>query len=358
MSYTKKLRGTHSYISSSYSESEPKEHHVFLSFRGEDTHNTFTDHLCHALVDKGISTFKDDDKIGIGKPISPELLLAIKKSSMAVIVLSRNYASSTWCLQELATIIEFMKEKEMRVLPIFYYVDPSDVGNQTGTFAGAFAEHEIRFENLEKVQTWRNALREVAKLSGCHLQNGRESEFIKTIVDSIFRELSDTISIVDEDNLIGIEYPVSKLLDSHLQTCRNEVCFIGLCGMSGIGKTTLARVVFQRIHFKFQACSFLDNISAEYNMVALQEKLVSDLKLRSEKDKWDVSKGMAVIKSRLRLKKVLIVLDDVDKKEQLETLVGNCNWFGMGSRIIISTKDKHLLTRHECLMKIYTWLKD
>ncbi|XP_035541938.1 TMV resistance protein N-like [Juglans regia] len=348
MSYTKKLLGrSHSYIGSSYSESEPKEHDVFLSFRGEDTRNTFTDHLYQALVDKGISTFKDDEKIGIGKPISPELLLAIERSSMAVIVLSRNYASSTWCLQELETIIDCMKEREMRVLPIFYHVDPRDVRHQTGTFAVAFAEHEIRFEkDLEKVRTWRNALREVANLSGRHLQNGRESEFIKTIVDGIFRELSDTLSIVDEDNLIGIEYLVSELLDSHLQPWRNEVCFIGLCGMSGIGKTTLARVVFQRIRFKFQACSFLDNVSAEYNIVALQEKLLSDMKLRNEKDKWDVSKGMAVIKNRLRLKKVLIVLDDVDNKEQLETLVGNCNWFGMGSRIIVTTKDKHLLIRH------------
>ncbi|XP_041004135.1 TMV resistance protein N-like [Juglans microcarpa x Juglans regia] len=154
-------------------DSEPEEHDVFLSFRGEDTRNTFTDHLYQALVDKGISTFKDDEKIGIGKPISPELLLAIERSSMAVIVLSRNYASSTWCLQELAKIIECMKEREMRVLPIFYHVDPSDVRNQTGTFADAFAKHEIRFEkNLENVQTWRNALREVANLSGRHLQNG------------------------------------------------------------------------------------------------------------------------------------------------------------------------------------------
>ncbi|KAG6671650.1 hypothetical protein I3842_16G014300 [Carya illinoinensis] len=331
---------------SSYIDPYSKVYDVFLSFRGEDTRNNFTDHLYQALVDKGISTFKDDEKIEIGIPISQELLDAIEKSSMAVIVLSRNYASSPWCLEELARIIDCMKEREMRVLPIFYQVDPSDVRHQTGTFADAFTGHEIRFEkDSEKVRTWRNALREVAKLSGRHLQNRGESEFIKIIVDGIFRELSDTLSIVDEGNLIGIIYPVRELLVSHLQLRQNddEVRFIGLCGMSGIGKTTLARVVFQRFRSRFQACSFLENVSAECNVDALLEKLLSDMKLRSQKDKWDASKGRAVIKNRLRFKKVLIVLDDADKKEQLETLVGNCDWFGMGSRIIITTRDKHLL---------------
>ncbi|KAG7940994.1 hypothetical protein I3843_16G015500 [Carya illinoinensis] len=116
--------------------------------------------------------------------------------------------------------------------------------------------------------------------------------------------------------------------------------------MSGIGKTTLARVVFQRFRSEFQACSFLENVSAECNVDALLEKLLSDMKLWSEKDKWDASKGRAAIKNRLRFKKVLIVLDDADKKEQLETLVRNCDWFGMGSRIIITTRDKHLLISH------------
>ncbi|KAG2663174.1 hypothetical protein I3760_16G015400 [Carya illinoinensis] len=333
---------------SSYIDPYSKVYDVFLSFRGEDTRNNFTDHLYQALVDKGISTFKDDEKIEIGIPISQELLDAIEKSSMAVIVLSRNYASSTWCLEELARIIDCMKEREMRVLPIFYQVDPSDVRHQTGTFADAFTGHEIRFEkDSEKVRTWRNALREVAKLSGRHLQNRGESEFIKIIVDGIFRELSDTLSIVDEGNLIGIIYPIRELW-VYLQLRQNddEVRFIGLCGMSGIGKTTLARVVFQQFRSRFQACSFLENVSAECNVDALLEKLLSDMKLRSEKDKWDASKGRAVIKNRLRFKKVLIVLDDADKKEQLETLVGNCDWFGMGSRIIITTRDKHLLISH------------
>lgn len=156
------------------STESPREYEVFLSFRGEDTRYCFTDHLYGALVRQGIVTFRDDEQLEIGQPISPELLSAIEKSRMAVVVLSENYASSSWCLQELAKIVECRREREMRVFPIFYHVNPSDVRRQKGTFAGAFAEHENRFkENLEMVQAWRDALKDVADLKGLHLEGFR-----------------------------------------------------------------------------------------------------------------------------------------------------------------------------------------
>ena len=145
---------------------------VFLSFRGEDTRNNFTDHLYAALKLKGIFTFRDDEKLVRGKSISLELLKAIEESRFAIVILSKNYASSTWCLDELVKIIECMKEIGLIVLPVFYDVDPSDVRKQTGTFAEAFVEYEERLkENIQKVQKWRAALREVANLSGWHLQD-------------------------------------------------------------------------------------------------------------------------------------------------------------------------------------------
>ncbi len=140
---------------------------VFLSFRGEDTRYQFTDHLYHALNQKGINTFRDDDKLQRGESISSKLSKAIEESRFAIVIFSREYASSTWCLKELAKIVGCRKEKGMTVLPVFYNVDPSHVRNQEETFAEAFVAHEERFKNeKEKVKEWRDALREVANIAG------------------------------------------------------------------------------------------------------------------------------------------------------------------------------------------------
>ena len=161
-----------SQFTSSSSSSRQWIYDVFLSFRGEDTRNNFTDHLYAALQRSGIFTFRDNERLERGKSISPELVKAIEESRFAIVILSRNYASSTWCLDELAKIIQCMKEMEMTVLPIFYGVDPSDVRKQMRSFAQAFVEHEERLkENTKNVQTWRAALSEVANLSGWHLQD-------------------------------------------------------------------------------------------------------------------------------------------------------------------------------------------
>ena len=92
--------------SSSSSSSCPQwNYDVFLSFCGVDTRKNFTDHLYTALKQKGIITFRDDEKLERGKYISPELLQAIEESKYAIIILSTNYASSRWCLIELAKLL-------------------------------------------------------------------------------------------------------------------------------------------------------------------------------------------------------------------------------------------------------------
>ena len=146
---------------------------VFLSFRGEDTREGFTNHLYNALCHKGINTFIDD-KLPRGEEISEELIQTIKNSSILVIVFSENYAESKWCLDELAEIVKCREEdQEVKIRPVFYNVDPSEIRNQKGKFGSALANHEKEFENnKDKVQRWRNALRKAADASGWHYKKG------------------------------------------------------------------------------------------------------------------------------------------------------------------------------------------
>ena len=147
---------------------------VFLSFRGIDTRNNFTGNLYNSLQNQGgIQTFIDNEEIQKGEEITPTLLQAIKQSRIFIAIFSPNYASSTFCLTELVTILECSKSQGRLFLPIFYDVDPSQIRRLTGTYAEAFADHEVRFKDeKDKVQKWKDALRQAASLSGWHFQPG------------------------------------------------------------------------------------------------------------------------------------------------------------------------------------------
>ncbi|GKE51977.1 Toll/interleukin-1 receptor domain-containing protein, partial [Tanacetum coccineum] len=111
---------------------------VFLSFRGKDTRKNFVDHLYYALQHKSIHTYKDDERIKKGKTISDELLKAIKDSKFYIIVFSKNYASSSWCLDELVQIMECHKMPDHTAYPVFYDVEPTEVRKQSGQVGEAF----------------------------------------------------------------------------------------------------------------------------------------------------------------------------------------------------------------------------
>ncbi|XP_030935985.1 TMV resistance protein N-like [Quercus lobata] len=264
-------RAPSSSSSSSSSFTPQLTYDVFLSFRGEDTRYGFTSHLYTALDQKGIYTFMDDEKLERGKSISPELMKAIKESRLAIIILSENYASSTWS----------------------------------------------------------------------------EAEVIQDIVKVTFDKLNDTSS-VDTKGLVGINSQVEQL-KSYLAIGSEDVRIIGIWGTGGMGKTTLARVVYDMVSNQFEACGFITDVrvnSKKYGLPWLQKQLLKKLLKCKDIDVEDVNSGVLMLKKRLRHKKILVVLDDVNQPKQLDKLAGEHDWFGLGSRVIITTRDKHLLVTH------------
>ncbi|KOM54582.1 hypothetical protein LR48_Vigan10g047400 [Vigna angularis] len=179
---------------------------VFLSFRGEDTRYGFTGYLYKALCDRGLHTFMDDDKLQSGEEITPALQKAIEESRIAIIVLSHNYASSSFCLDELATILH-CQSKGLLVIPVFYKVDPSNVRHQKDSYEEALAKHQKRFKGQkEKLHKWKMALHQVADFSGYHFKDGDayQYEFIGRIVERVSR-------VINHAPLHVADYPVGLL---------------------------------------------------------------------------------------------------------------------------------------------------
>ncbi|KAL3564695.1 hypothetical protein D5086_032741, partial [Populus alba] len=329
------------------SRSIPEWHYdVFLSFRGEDTRKAFTDHLYFALDQARIHTFRDDDELPREEEVSEHLLKAIRESKICIVVFSKGYASSRWCLNELVEILKCKKKTGQIVIPIFYDIDPSDVRKQTGSFAEAFDKHEERFEQ-KLVKEWRKALEDAGNLSGWSLNdmaNGHEAKFIKGIIKDVLNKLSREYLYVPE-HLVGMD--LAHDIFDFLSTATDEVCIVGIHGMPGIGKTALAKVVFNQLCNGFEGSCFLSDInerSKQVNdLVPLQKQLLHDI-LKQDVANFDCADiGKVLIKERLCRKRVLVVADDVARQDQLNALIEERSWFGPGSRVIITTRDSNLL---------------
>ncbi|XP_050131213.1 disease resistance protein RPV1-like isoform X20 [Malus sylvestris] len=332
--------------SSSFSSTPSWIYDVFLSFRGEDTRTNFTDHLYHALVRNGINTFIDCH-LTKGEEISPALLQAIEESRISIIVLSEKYVSSRWCLDELVHILECRKSRQQIVWPVFYKVDPSHVRNHTGSFGEAFTELECKFkDNKKKILAWRSAVKEAANLSGYPLKKeDYEATLISNIVKDILLIVLDGTYLDEPKYQVGIQSCVQKVKDL-LGVDGNGRRVVGIWGTSGIGKTTIAKAVYNAIAHKFQGSCFLGDVressTSREGLIQLQKTFLSTILRGTEWEIVNVHRRINLIKNRLRQKKILLILDDVDQLEQIKNWV-DVDCFGEGSRVIITTKDRSLL---------------
>ncbi|TYI08162.1 hypothetical protein ES332_A10G279500v1 [Gossypium tomentosum] len=321
-------------MASSSSSSRQMKHQVFLSFRGEDTRLDFTVHLLQALEDKGLNVIFDEEKLEKGEQLSQ----AIAASDLSILVLSKDYPSSKSCLAELSDIMDRKRKPTDKhiVLPIFYHVDPSDVRNIGGTFKTSFEEHESK-RPIEDVKRWKAAFAEIGASKGWHIEGGKsdgfETEYIKDVVEYVLKKLKSNCRSVSEE-LVGIDDQKKKLLVLIEQA---GIHVIGLWGMSGIGKTTLADAVYKEVSPKFESRLFLQNISEKIKKQgneSLRNELLSKLLNNTP------SIGHPY-QERLNNKKILLVFDDVSDPDQINFM--GVKYFGPGSKIIVTSRDIQVL---------------
>ncbi|CAN1324676.1 Disease resistance protein RUN1 [Linum perenne] len=312
------------------------EYDVFLCFRG-DTRFGFTSHLLNALSNKQIRTFIDNK---LEKTESIDKLISIlQRSALSVVLYSEKFAYSIWCLEEVVTIARRMAEFGHRVLPVFYRVVPSDVTDDSRSY---------------DKKRWMDALKAVANCAGHTSQAIKiESELIEAIVEDVQKQLIDMSPSIKSANLVGMGsriLEVERLLD---MDTLDDTRIIGLWGMSGVGKTTLAEACYKRIISSNKGIKycFIGSISEKCGKWHGVEGIVNELysRLLSENciDRPDLD--ISYRRGRLTRLRVFIVLDDVETPSQLEqillgdVIMNPAELFARGSRIIVTTRDKRVL---------------
>ncbi|KAK2438847.1 disease resistance protein RPV1 [Trifolium repens] len=317
--------------------SDPK-HDVFLSFRGEDTRDNFTSHLYAELCRKKIETFIDN-RLARGEEISPALHRAIEQSTIYVVILSEHYASSTWCLDELIEILKCKERYGREVIPVFYKVDPSNIRHQTQSYADDFVKHQLRFGS--KVDAWKAALTQVAGLSGWDSQVTRpESTLVTNIVKDILKKLNRCFLSYYE-GMTGIDMHIEQI-QSLLLLESPAVRSIGIWGMGGMGKTTIASAVFEKLASQFSSNSIVLNVQQKIEKAGLDQVKSKYLSKLLDEDIRSSDSNFS-FDPRLKETKVLLVFDDVKDSDQLKDLIGTHSNFGQGSRIIVTSRNKQVL---------------
>ncbi|XP_024011771.1 disease resistance-like protein CSA1 isoform X2 [Eutrema salsugineum] len=342
-------------------EDDTPNEQVFINFRGVELRYNFVSHLDKSLKRNAINAFIDtDEEMGQNLDV---LLTRIEGSRIALAIFSPRYTESDWCLKELAKMKERMEQRKLVVIPIFYKVEPATVKELKGEFGDKFREL-ARFIDKKTKKKWKEALKSVPLLTGFVLNDkSDEDEIIVKVVKAVKKvlyrisqaspphpnppECINGMSLQrhhkSHESSWGIKHRLKQLEEKLIFGFEETTRIIGVVGMPGIGKTTLARNLYEKLNNGFLSHVLVPDIhefSKEYGLNYLTKILLEDLLTDKAPNTETVHEAY---KDQLLKTKVFVVLDSVSSKEQINALLGKRDWIKRGSKIVIATSDKSLI---------------
>ncbi|XP_059076496.1 disease resistance protein RPV1-like [Cryptomeria japonica] len=273
---------------------------VFINHRGPDVKHTLAKAMYHVLHATGLRVFLDSEELSLGDFLPAALQQAMRSAPLHVVIFSPTYAESIWCLAELS----FMLKSGATIIPVFFNVQPTDlrwVAQGEGMYAKAFTKHQEKGRySLEKLEEWKMALHSVSFYKG-EIINNNESR----IQHSNRRNLGN-----------------GWFWENH--SCER---------------------IYNQKHLSVESSSFVFDVrgaAAKNELYKKQIELLQDIGFKGETFE-NIEKGKKIVSNCLKSIRLLIVLDDVDHMNQLDALLPTKDNLGLGSLIIVTTREKEVL---------------
>lgn len=321
------------------------QYDVFINYQNNEiSANRFVDNLYEVLRYCGVRAFVKSTEGEEEEVLDGRTKHAISTAKLHLAIFSKEYARSPKCLSELYEMVKNGK----KVFPLFFDVEPSDARWIKRSYAEAFQRHgrQQRF-HIETLNNWKDALHAVSLITGWELAQfkGQEGKLLKKVVQDVLKEVND-VPLEVAKFPVGLSKRVEKLEALLLSNPDgNKATVVGIVGMGGVGKTTLAKAVYNRIRSNFRATTFLHDVKELIDrdgLTAVQEIILTDL-LRFDCKIRNIDEGKVFLRRRLnKAKNILIVLDNVDNFDQLDALMVT-KVLGPSCRVLVTTRVKRIL---------------